>query len=48
MSITHITPAIGFMGLVENWLNDLLAAFSVSLVALPLSKLENYQQKEVN
>ena len=34
---THITPKAGLQGLAENWRNDLLAAFSVSLVALPLS-----------
>ena len=31
------TPAIGLRGLYENWRNDLFAAISVSLVALPLS-----------
>ena len=30
-------PSTGFKGLKENWRNDLLAAISVSLVALPLA-----------
>ena len=30
-------PATGFKGLVQNWKNDLMAALSVSLVALPLA-----------
>ena len=30
-------PATGFKGLKENWRNDLIAALSVALVALPLS-----------
>ena len=33
----EITPKKGFQGLVENWQSDLLAAVSVSLIALPLS-----------
>ena len=33
----HIAPARGLRGLAQNWRNDLIAAFSVSLVALPLS-----------
>lgn len=33
----HHPPATGFRGLRENWHNDVLAAFSVSMVALPLS-----------
>lgn len=32
-----ITPKKGLKGLVENWQSDLLAALSVSLVALPLA-----------
>ena len=32
-----ITPKKGLKGLVENWQSDLLAAISVSLVALPLA-----------
>ena len=32
----QIIPKTGFKGLVENWQSDLLAAISVSLVALPL------------
>ena len=32
-----ITPKKGFKGLIENWQNDLIAAVSVSLIALPLS-----------
>lgn len=31
------TPQKGFKGLIENWQNDLLAAVSVALIALPLS-----------
>jgi len=31
------TPKTGFKGLVENWQSDLIAAVSVSLIALPLS-----------
>ena len=31
------TPNKGFKGLVENWQSDLIAAVSVSLIALPLS-----------
>jgi len=30
-------PSTGFAGFKENWKNDLLAAFSVSMVALPLA-----------
>jgi len=37
MSINNPMPATGFKGLRENWRNDLTAAISVSLVALPLS-----------
>ncbi|TNE46476.1 MAG: SulP family inorganic anion transporter [Deltaproteobacteria bacterium] len=33
----HQLPATGLRGLRENWHNDVLAAFSVSMVALPLS-----------
>jgi len=33
----HIAPATGFKGAIENWRNDLIAALSVALVALPLS-----------
>lgn len=33
----HKTPASGLRGLKENWRNDLIAAFSVAMVALPLS-----------
>lgn len=33
----HKTPAEGISGLVQNWRNDLIAAISVSLVALPLA-----------
>ncbi len=33
----EIIPKKGFKGLVENWQSDLLAALSVSLVALPLA-----------
>ena len=32
-----IIPKTGFAGLRENWQSDLLAALSVSLVALPLA-----------
>ena len=32
-----IIPKTGFAGLIENWQSDLLAALSVSLVALPLA-----------
>ncbi len=32
-----ITPKKGFKGLIENWQSDLVAAVSVSLIALPLS-----------
>jgi len=32
-----ITPKEGFKGLIENWQSDLIAAVSVSLIALPLS-----------
>lgn len=31
------TPKSGFKGLIENWQSDLIAAVSVSLIALPLS-----------
>ncbi|MFK8163825.1 MAG: SulP family inorganic anion transporter [Lewinella sp.] len=31
------TPKEGFQGLIENWQSDLIAAVSVSLIALPLS-----------
>jgi MFS superfamily sulfate permease-like transporter len=31
------TPKTGFQGLIENWRSDLIAAVSVSLIALPLS-----------
>ncbi len=31
------TPKEGFQGLIENWQGDLIAAVSVSLIALPLS-----------
>ena len=31
------TPKTGFQGLIENWQSDLIAAVSVSLIALPLS-----------
>ena len=37
MSVTNALPASGFQGLKENWRSDILAAFSVSLVALPLA-----------
>ncbi|MCC1483425.1 SulP family inorganic anion transporter [Winogradskyella immobilis] len=33
----EITPKKGFKGLIENWRSDLIAAVSVSLIALPLS-----------
>ncbi|MCH2081315.1 MAG: SulP family inorganic anion transporter [Saprospiraceae bacterium] len=33
----EITPKTGFQGLIENWQSDLIAAVSVSLIALPLS-----------
>ena len=33
----EITPKTGFKGLIENWQSDLIAAVSVSLIALPLS-----------
>ncbi|MFY0604967.1 MAG: SulP family inorganic anion transporter [Flavobacteriaceae bacterium] len=33
----EITPKKGFKGLIENWQSDLIAAVSVSLIALPLS-----------
>ena len=33
----EITPKTGFQGLIENWKSDLIAAVSVSLIALPLS-----------
>ena len=33
----EITPKKGFKGLIENWQSDLVAAVSVSLIALPLS-----------
>jgi len=31
------TPKKGFQGLIENWQSDVIAAVSVSLIALPLS-----------
>ena len=37
MSTNNPTPSTGFRGLKENWRSDLLAAVSVSLVALPLA-----------
>ena len=37
MSMKDSIPAVGIKGLKENWRNDLLAAISVSLVALPLA-----------
>ena len=37
MSTNNQTPSSGFKGLKENWRNDLSAALSVSLVALPLA-----------
>ena len=33
----HIVPKTGVKGLIENWQSDLIAAVSVSLVALPLA-----------
>jgi MFS superfamily sulfate permease-like transporter len=33
----EIAPKKGFQGLIENWQSDLVAAVSVSLIALPLS-----------
>lgn len=33
----EIMPKTGFKGLIENWQGDLIAAVSVSLIALPLS-----------
>jgi len=33
----EIKPKTGFQGLIENWQSDLIAAVSVSLIALPLS-----------
>ena len=33
----EVTPKKGFKGLIENWQSDLIAAVSVSLIALPLS-----------
>ncbi len=32
-----VIPKTGFKGLIQNWQSDLIAAISVSLVALPLS-----------
>ncbi len=32
----HVTPRDGIRGLKQNWKNDLIAGFSVALVALPL------------
>jgi MFS superfamily sulfate permease-like transporter len=37
MSTNNPVPSTGFKGLKENWRNDLSAAVSVSLVALPLA-----------
>ncbi len=37
MNTTNTIPLKGFKGLKENWRNDLSAAISVSLVALPLA-----------
>ncbi len=37
MDTNNATPASGIKGLKENWRNDLSAALSVSLVALPLA-----------
>ncbi len=37
MNITNPLPAKGIKGIKENWRNDLTAALSVSLVALPLA-----------
>ena len=33
----HDAPKAGWQGLRQNWRNDVLAGFSVSMVALPLS-----------
>jgi len=33
----EFTPKTGFKGLIENWQSDVIAAISVSLIALPLS-----------
>ena len=33
----ELTPKQGFKGLIQNWKSDLIAAVSVSLIALPLS-----------
>ncbi|MFK7936380.1 MAG: SulP family inorganic anion transporter, partial [Saprospiraceae bacterium] len=33
----ELTPKTGLQGLIENWQSDLIAAVSVSLIALPLS-----------
>lgn len=35
--IHHEPPKEGWQGLVQNWKNDLVAATSVALVALPLA-----------
>ncbi len=37
MNMNNSIPSTGIRGLKENWRNDLLAALSVSLVALPLA-----------
>ena len=37
MKTLNSIPAVGIKGLKENWRNDLSAAISVSLVALPLA-----------
>ena len=37
MSLDSNIPSTGLNGLRENWRNDLIAALSVSLVALPLA-----------
>ncbi|PCJ91309.1 MAG: hypothetical protein COA50_16630 [Flavobacteriaceae bacterium] len=37
MNMNNSIPSVGIKGLKENWRNDLLAAISVSLVALPLA-----------
>lgn len=37
MMFTQNIPSAGFKGITKHWRNDLIAAFSVSLVALPLS-----------
>ena len=37
MTTNNHIPASGFKGFKENWRNDLSAAISVSLVALPLA-----------